>query len=232
MTHEGGGMMPIPRRQSEIYHPDTGQWQAGAVADVVRLYHSVALLLPDGRVITASGNPSPYGNRAPWEPPQPNEELRLEVYRPPYLFRGARPDITPGADRVGLRADRHSAVAPGRRAAVGAADQPWLDHPCLRLPPAPGRPAHRRPDRRATPGANPGRGRPGPTRLVHAHRGRPGPHSLDSPLGPSHLSISTDGRITPVRRRWLLGRQQQRPSTPVTGSPAGGQGCGITGAAG
>ena len=94
MTHEGGGMMPIPRLQSEIYHPDTGQWQAGAVADVVRLYHSVALLLPDGRVITACGNPPPYGNRAPWEPPQPNEELRLEVYRPPYLFRGARPEIS------------------------------------------------------------------------------------------------------------------------------------------
>ena len=35
-----------------------------------------------------------YGSRAPWEPPQPNEELRLEVYRPPYLFRGPRPQIT------------------------------------------------------------------------------------------------------------------------------------------
>jgi hypothetical protein len=94
MTHEGGGMMPIPRLQSEIYHPDTGQWQPGAVASVVRLYHSVALLLPDGRVITASGNPPPYGNRAAWEPPQENEELRLEVYRPPYLVRGPRPEIT------------------------------------------------------------------------------------------------------------------------------------------
>ena len=94
MTHEGGGMMPIPRLQSEIYDPATGEWHSGAVADVVRLYHSVALLLPDGSVITASGNPPPYGNRAPWEPPQPNEELRLEMYRPPYLFRGVRPEIT------------------------------------------------------------------------------------------------------------------------------------------
>lgn len=94
MTHEGGAMLPIPRLQSEIYDPDTGQWQAGAVADVVRLYHSVALLLPDGRVITACGNPPPYGNQAPWEPPQPHEELRLEMYRPPYLFKGPRPEIT------------------------------------------------------------------------------------------------------------------------------------------
>jgi hypothetical protein len=86
--------MPIPRLQSEIYDPETGEWRAAAVAEVVRLYHSVALLLPDGRVITASGNPPPYGNRAPWEPPQPNEELRLEVFHPPYLFRGQRPEIT------------------------------------------------------------------------------------------------------------------------------------------
>jgi len=94
MTHEGGAMMPIPRLQSEIYDPGTGEWQAAAVAEVVRLYHSVALLLPDGRVITACGNPPPYGKHAPWEPPQPNEELRIEVYRPPYQFRGPRPEIT------------------------------------------------------------------------------------------------------------------------------------------
>jgi hypothetical protein len=101
MSHEGGQMMPIPRLQAEIYDPETGQWQAGAVAEVVRLYHSVALLLPDGRVITACGNPPPYGNKAPWEPPQPNEEMRIEVYRPPYLFRGARPDIAAAPQQWG-----------------------------------------------------------------------------------------------------------------------------------
>jgi hypothetical protein len=104
MTHEGGMMnmgggmmmpaMPVPRLQSEIYDPAAGTWQAGAVATVVRLYHSVALLLPDGSVMTACGNPPPYGNRAPWHPPQANEELRIEIYRPPYLFRGPRPAIT------------------------------------------------------------------------------------------------------------------------------------------
>jgi hypothetical protein len=104
MTHEGGAMMPIPRLQSEMYDPETGQWQAAAVAEVVRLYHSVALLLPDGRVITACGNPPTYGNHAPWEPPQPNEELRLEVYRPPYLFRGPRPEITGAPQQWGYGA--------------------------------------------------------------------------------------------------------------------------------
>jgi Galactose oxidase-like, Early set domain len=57
------------------------------------MYHSVALLMPDGRVLTASGNPPPYGQRAPWQPPQPNEEMRIEIYSPPYLFGPARPTI-------------------------------------------------------------------------------------------------------------------------------------------
>jgi hypothetical protein len=61
------------------------------------MYHSVALLMPDGRVLTASGNPPPYGQRAPWEPPQPNEELRIEMYTPPYMFGPARPTITQAA---------------------------------------------------------------------------------------------------------------------------------------
>jgi hypothetical protein len=46
------------------------------------MYHSIALLLPDGRVLTAGSNP----NRR-------DDELRLEIYRPPYLFRGSRPFI-------------------------------------------------------------------------------------------------------------------------------------------
>jgi hypothetical protein len=68
---------------AEIYDLTTGAWKAAAQASIPRLYHSVALLLPDGRVITAGSNPAPK-----------IEELRLEVYRPPYLFKGARPVIT------------------------------------------------------------------------------------------------------------------------------------------
>lgn len=83
----------VARLQSEIYDPATDTWRIGAAASVVRLYHSIALLLPDGRVITAGGNPPPYGQQVAWEPPDPNEELRLEVYSPPYLFAGPRPII-------------------------------------------------------------------------------------------------------------------------------------------
>jgi Domain of unknown function (DUF1929)/Concanavalin A-like lectin/glucanases superfamily len=72
-------------------HPELG-WTLLAEASVTRMYHSVALLLPDGRVITASGNPA-QGNQASWKPPDPNEELKMEIYSPPYLFRGPRPTI-------------------------------------------------------------------------------------------------------------------------------------------
>lgn len=80
--------------QAEIFdpgHPERG-WTQLATASVIRMYHSVALLLPDGRVVTAGGNPA-QGQHVAWEPPDPNEELRMEIFSPPYLFRGPRPTI-------------------------------------------------------------------------------------------------------------------------------------------
>jgi FtsP/CotA-like multicopper oxidase with cupredoxin domain len=71
--------------QAEIYHPSSDTWTVAAKASVPRMYHSIAMLLPDGRVITAGSNPEsadPGGG-----------DLRLELYHPPYLFRGPRPFI-------------------------------------------------------------------------------------------------------------------------------------------
>ncbi len=48
--------------------------------------------LAGGRVVAAGGNPH-GGHQVAWKPPDPDEELRLEVYSPPYLFRGTRPVI-------------------------------------------------------------------------------------------------------------------------------------------
>ena len=45
----------VARLKSEIYDPATDSWRIGAAAHVVRLYHSVALLLPEGRVVAAAG---------------------------------------------------------------------------------------------------------------------------------------------------------------------------------
>jgi hypothetical protein len=63
-----------------------------AAAAIPRLYHSTALLLPDGRVVAAGGNPE-GGHSVAWDPPDPEEEMRIEVFSPPYLFKGPRPAI-------------------------------------------------------------------------------------------------------------------------------------------
>jgi Domain of unknown function (DUF1929) len=83
---------PLARLQGEIYDPATDAWSLMAAATVPRLYHSTALLLPDGRVVAAGGNPE-GGTQVNWEPPSPMEEMRVEVFSPPYLFKGPRPSI-------------------------------------------------------------------------------------------------------------------------------------------
>jgi hypothetical protein len=94
LQREGGPQgerRTVARLESEIYDPEHDRWTLAANASVVRMYHSVALLLPDGRVVTAGGNPD-KGHTVGWEHDD-NEELQLELYSPPYMFR-PRPTIT------------------------------------------------------------------------------------------------------------------------------------------
>ena len=73
-----------PVRAAELWNPATGQWTTLASSAVTRGYHASSLLLPDGRVLhSGSGD----GGGAP-------RELNAELFSPPYLFRGARPQIT------------------------------------------------------------------------------------------------------------------------------------------
>jgi len=83
---------PLARLQSEIYDPAANTWTLTAACTVPRLYHSTALLLPDARVVTAGGNPE-GGQHVVWGQ-DPEEEMRLEIFSPPYLFRGPRPIIS------------------------------------------------------------------------------------------------------------------------------------------
>jgi hypothetical protein len=89
----GGAMMEETTAQAtfgaEIYRPDTGHWHMVAESRVPRLYHSVALLMPDGKVVTAGSNPQ-----------RKTEELRIEVFWPPYLFAGSRPSIESAQTQV------------------------------------------------------------------------------------------------------------------------------------
>ncbi|MGD9722726.1 MAG: Calx-beta domain-containing protein [Pirellulales bacterium] len=63
---------------AEIWNPVTETFRTVENMDDVRWYHSVAVLLPDGRVLSTSGD----------------LHLTGQVYSPPYLFQGDRPTIS------------------------------------------------------------------------------------------------------------------------------------------
>jgi hypothetical protein len=72
---------------AEIWSPDTETWTTMASMQRPRLYHSTALLLPDGRVVAMGGGRFSGDN-------EPEDQLNSETYSPPYLFKGARPTIS------------------------------------------------------------------------------------------------------------------------------------------
>ena len=82
---------------ADLYDPATNTFSSAGANAFARLYHSVALLLPDATVWVAGGNPV----RGTYEP-------HIEIYQPAYLFQSdgtpaARPSITsvPGSVSYG-----------------------------------------------------------------------------------------------------------------------------------
>jgi hypothetical protein len=71
-----------PVFQPELYSFSTNKWTLLPPQNAVRAYHSTALLLADGRVLSAG---SDSGTQL---------ENTYEIYSPAYLFKGARPTIT------------------------------------------------------------------------------------------------------------------------------------------
>jgi hypothetical protein len=70
---------------AEMWDPATGNWTTMASMAVPRLYHSTALLLPDGRVLSAGGGRPAPANGV--------DNSNVEIYSPPYLFQGTRPHL-------------------------------------------------------------------------------------------------------------------------------------------
>lgn len=64
---------------SRIWDPAKKSWTTTPSAKKMRLYHSVSLLLPDGRVLLGGGGA-----------PGPQTNLNAEIYTPPYLYKQDR----------------------------------------------------------------------------------------------------------------------------------------------
>ncbi|WP_267278202.1 galactose oxidase-like domain-containing protein [Arthrobacter sp. CDRTa11] len=77
-------------KAAEIWDPTTGLWRTVSEMAVPRLYHSTALLLPDGRVFMSGGG----GDSGV------TDQKNYQIYSPPYLFKGPRPAITSVPDTV------------------------------------------------------------------------------------------------------------------------------------
>lgn len=80
---------------AEMWDPQTTQWSTMARMQVGRLYHSVAALLPDGRVLVGGGGlPLAFGEPSDGSSANNQGHYDVEIYSPPYLFKGTRPTIT------------------------------------------------------------------------------------------------------------------------------------------
>ena len=75
---------------AELWDPATGTWSTMASLSVYRGYHSVALLLPDGRVLSGGGECT--GTNC--------NRHTVEIFSPPYLFKGSRPTITSAPAKI------------------------------------------------------------------------------------------------------------------------------------
>jgi hypothetical protein len=80
----GFGLASDPNLQAVLYDPSQPVGQRFSIlasTTIPRLYHSEAVLLPDGRVLISGSDPQTPGF---------NEELRIEVFIPPYLNAGLK----------------------------------------------------------------------------------------------------------------------------------------------
>jgi hypothetical protein len=108
--------------QIEIYRPSTNSWvtlPSSANTSVARNYHSVALLLPDGRVWMAGSNINAnwsFHNAGDYSGSLPtnsqddaidNRRLQIELFEPWYFGRSDRPTFTLAGNAVSVGSTFH-----------------------------------------------------------------------------------------------------------------------------
>src|SRR5207249_3778340 len=86
---------------ADLYDPDTNTFSSAGANAFPRLYHSNALLLPDGTVWVVGGNPQ-----------RGTYEQHMEIYSPAYVFNAdgslaARPTIGGGPGAIGSAGREH-----------------------------------------------------------------------------------------------------------------------------
>ena len=69
----------------ELWDPVTEQWETLGPMQNTRVYHSSAILLRDGSVLSAGGE---------------TKQTTSQIFRPPYLFRGPRPTVTSAPSQI------------------------------------------------------------------------------------------------------------------------------------
>ena len=176
---------------TELWSPRSRTWRLGPPQREFRTYHSTAMLLPDGRVVSAGDD---YSGRFTGAEAERNfTQDSAEIYEPPYLFDGnakaPRPKLTRAPARLTLddstvlrvrtaRGDRPvtRAVLVAPSATTHAVDMNQRYVP-LRV-----KRAAKRGQGEAD-GTNAGRRRHRAARLLHALRARPQRHAVRGALG-------------------------------------------------
>jgi fibronectin type 3 domain-containing protein len=79
-----------PGKAADLLDPSSPSLSPAGVASYSRLYHSTALLLPDGRVMSIGSNPANRGTYL----------SAIEIYTPPYLFDSSDQLITTGRPAI------------------------------------------------------------------------------------------------------------------------------------
>src|SRR5262249_6754026 len=93
------GGATAPNSPCMLFDPVANTWSPMADLPSVRMYHSVMILLPSGKVMMSG-----WANDA--------SSGTIELYSPPYLFKGARPTISSAP----------AAVSSGQQFTIGTPD--------------------------------------------------------------------------------------------------------------